>query len=72
MLLKNQAVLVTDEDGEGVNLTDDPEVLSMNTHNILNWDWIISQKIATMQRIRESLVLTEKEFRKFYNGDIED
>ena len=72
MLLKNQAVLVTDEDGEGVNLTDDPEVLSMNTHNILNWEWIISQKIATMQRIHESLLLTEKEFRKFYKGDIED
>ena len=72
MLLKNQAVLVTDEDGEGVNLTDDPEVLSMNIHNILNWDWIIGQKIANMQRIRESLVLTEKEFLKFYKGDIED
>ena len=44
MILKNQAVVVTDEDGEGVSLKDDPELIADNAHNILDWELIIEKR----------------------------
>ena len=35
MILKNKAVVVTDEDGTGVNLCDDESLRIDNAHNIL-------------------------------------
>lgn len=72
MLLKNKAVLVTDEDGEGVNLTDDPELLKENEHRITNWNWYFNKKLEDIMQIRESLVKVNNEFVKCYRGDIED
>ena len=72
MLLKNKAVLVTDEDGESVSLTDDAEAIKENAHRIYDWNFIIEKKISDIQKIRESLVITEREFHKYYQDDIEN
>ena len=72
MLLKNKAVLVTDEDGESVSLTDDVEAIKENAHRIYDWNFIIKKKISDIQKIRESLVITEREFHKYYQDDIEN
>jgi len=72
MLLKNEAVLVTDEDGTSVSLTDDPEVIKENAHRIYDWNFIIGKKISDMQQIREAIVIAEREFHKYYQGDIEN
>ena len=72
MLLKNKAVLVTDEDGEGVTLSDDPELLKENEHRITNWNWYFDKMLGDIMRIRESLVKVDNEFIKCYHGDIEN
>lgn len=72
MVLKNQAVIVTDEDGEGVSLSDDPDVIKANAHNILDWKFIINKRFEEIAGARENLALNDKEFAKLYNRDIED
>ena len=72
MCLKNQAVIITDEDGEGVNLSDDPELLKENEHRIIDWKWYFNKMLDDIMEIRESLVKVDTEFVKCYHGDIED
>lgn len=72
MLLKNKAVLITDEDGEGVTLSDDPELLKENEHRITDWNWYFNKMLEDIMQIRESLVKVNTEFVKCYHGDIED
>ena len=72
MLLKNKAVLITDEDGEGVTLSDDPELLKENEHRITNWNWYFNKMFEDIMQIRESLVKVDNKFIKYYHGDIED
>lgn len=72
MLLKNQAVLVTDEDGTGVNLVDDIELLKENEHNIFDWKYIINKRFENICGICENLIKTETEFVKNYHGSILD
>ena len=72
MLLKNEAVLITDEDGTSVSLTDDAEVIKENAHRIYDWNFIVGKKISDIQKIREAIVIAEREFHKYYQGDIEN
>ena len=71
-LLKNELVMITDEDGEGVSLTDDPMTITFNSRNILDWKYIINHKIESINDILECIANTDKDFMKFYHGDIED
>ena len=71
-VLKNQLVVVTDEDGTGINLTDDPKLIKKNAHNILDWEWIINKRVMDIIGIRNNLADTVKEFIKRYHGDILD
>ena len=71
-LLKNELVMITDEDGEGVSLTDDPMTITFNSRNILDWKYIINHKIESINDILECIANTYKDFMKFYHGDIED
>ena len=72
MLLKNKAVLITDEDGEGITLSDDPELLKENEHRITNWNLYFNKMLEDIMQIRESLVKVDNKFVKYYHGDIED
>ena len=72
MILKNQAVVVTDEDGEGVCLRDDPNLIIDNAHNILNWELIINNRITDIYGIIKNIHKTANIFMKYYNGDIEN
>ena len=71
-LLKNKLVMVTDEDGKCVSLTDEHELLKNNSHNILDWKYITNHKIESINSLLENLTDTETDFMKFYHGDIED
>ena len=72
MILKNQAVVVADEDGEGVSLRDDPELIADNAHNILDWELIINNRITDIFNTIKAIHKTANDFMKLYNGDIEN
>jgi len=72
MILKNQAVVVTDEDGKGVFLCDDESLRINNAHNILDWELIINNRIKDLFETITSIHKTANDFMKLYNGDIED
>ena len=72
MCLKNQAVLVTDKDGEGVTLKDDEKLIVENAHNILDWELIITNRMTDMYNIMQSLHRTANDFMALYRGNIED
>ena len=70
MILKNQAVVVTDEDGEGVSLRDDENLRIENAHNIFDWELIIKECINNLKGILANILETEERFNKYYNGNI--
>ena len=72
MILKNQAVVVTDEDGEGVSLKDDPGLIADNVHNILDWELIIENRQKDIYNMLYTIHKTANVFMKYYNGNIED
>lgn len=72
MILKNQAVVVTDEDGEGVSLKDDPKLIADNAHNILDWELIIENRQKDIYNMLYTIHKTANNFMKYYNGNIEN
>ena len=65
MILKNQAVVVTDEDGEGVSLKDDPKLIADNAHNILDWNFIINERNRNLNGLLDNINKTENTFTKY-------
>ena len=72
MILKNQAVVVTDEDGEGVSLKDDSDLIADNAHNILDWELIIEKRQKDIYEMLYTIHKTANNFMKYYNGNIEN
>ena len=72
MCLKNQAVIVTDADGEGVSLNDDKNLRIENAHNILDWDLIITNRITDIYNTIRAIHKTANDFMELYNGNIEN
>lgn len=72
MILKNKAVVVTDEDGEGVSLRDDENLRIENMHNILDWELIINNRITDLFNTIQTIHKTANDFMKVYHGIIED
>ena len=72
MILKNQAVVVTDEDGEGVSLRNDENLRVKNAHNIFDWQLIIDNRITDLFNIIQTIHKTANDFMKVYRGNIED
>lgn len=70
MILKNKAVVVTDEDGEGVRLTDWENEIKANAHNIFDWESIIKERIDNLMSLTKNIIDTENTFTKYYNGNI--
>ena len=72
MILKNQAVVVTDKDGEGVSLKDDSELIANNAHNIFDWELIINNRMTDIFNTIKAIHKTANDFMKVYRGDIEN
>ena len=69
-VLKNELVVVTDEDGEGVKLTAWENEIKANAHNIFDWESIIKKRIDNLKGFVKNIIDTEKKFHKYYNGNI--
>ena len=72
IILKNKAVVVTDEDREGISLRDDENLRIENMHNILDWELIINNRIKDLFETIASIHKTANDFMKVYRGNIED
>lgn len=64
MVLKNRAVLITDKDGEGVNLSDSTEDIENNAHNILDWNYIVESYVTELQELSSFYWTIRKETDK--------
>lgn len=72
MILKNKAVVVTDEDGEGVSLRNDENLRIENAHNIFDWQLIIDNRITDLFNTIQTIHKTANDFMGVYRGDIEN
>ena len=66
-LLRNEYVLVTDEDCVTVNLTDLENDRNSNKDNITDWNFWIERKLEYMTEICKSLNSIEKRFERYGN-----
>lgn len=69
-LLRNEYVLVTDEDCVTVNLTDLENDRNSNKDNITDWNFWIKSRLDDMMEICKSLNIIEEQFER--DGDILD
>jgi len=69
-VLKNQLVVLTDEDGMGIHLSDDNVELENNAHNILDWEFIINERNRNLNELLLNINKTENIFHAYYNGNI--
>ena len=69
-VLKNQLVVITDEDGEGIHLTDWENEIKANAHNIFDWEYIMKERHNNLKGLLQNLLDTEEKFHNYYNGDI--
>ena len=49
MLLQNKAVLVVDEESQGMSLKDNPDLLSENEKNIYDWQLIVKNRLDSVE-----------------------
>ena len=72
MCLKNKAVLLAEEDGEGVRLTDWENEIKANADFIIDWNKHIKTKIVYLKELIETIQLCKDKFISNYHGDIND
>ena len=71
-VLKNEMVVITDEDGMSIHLSDDCTELENNQHNILDWDFIINEHNRNINGLLHNINKIENTFHIYYNGNIRD
>ena len=71
-ILKNEMVVVANEDGTGVNLVHDEESLKENAHNIFDWHAIIKNTIDILNSFVDSITKIKDDFGKYCSSDIEN
>ena len=72
MCLKNEAMLVVDEENQTLDLKDDKNLLKKNAKKIYDWSFIIDKRITDINNILYAIYKTSNDFMKLYNGNIED
>lgn len=73
MCLKNEAVLVVDEENQLVDLIDDnEELLKENAARIYDWNCVIKNQINTLDSLRDKRIYIMDKFNTYYHGNIED
>ena len=71
-LLKNKYVLVTEEDGVTVNMTDDADLLEANKKNFIDWDAWDVRHLDEIREICVSLRAMKRELELKHRIDITD
>ena len=71
-MLKNEGVLVVDEENQTLNLETSKDIIKANKKNIYNWKAIINEKYDFLGEILQSIYNIRKEFSKHYNKNIND
>ena len=71
-LLKNEYVLITDEDGISVNMTDQENERKQNQNNIVDWNSWLRDKLDNIKNICDSLFKLEQVFSERLRGSILD
>ena len=72
MCLKNEAMLVVDEENQTLNLEDDKNLLEENAKKIYDWSFIIDKRMTDIFNILYAIHKTANDFMKLYSGNIED
>lgn len=72
MCLKNEAVLIVDEENQTMELTDWENEIKANARLIYDWNLILENKKKFLDDIRDKRIHIMEEFHKVYNGNIED
>ena len=70
MILKNQAVVITNDGGESVTLSTWENEIKANAHNIFDWESIIKERIDNLTGLTKNIIDTENTFAKYYIGNI--
>lgn len=64
MLLTNKAVLIAEEDGTGVRMTNWENEIVANRENIFDWHYLINKAIEEIDELRDGIYFSEREFDK--------
>ena len=72
MCLKNEAVLIVDEENQVMELTDLENEIKANAYLIHDWNLILENKKKTLNDIRDKRLHIIEEFNRLYSGRIED
>ena len=71
MCLKNEAVLIVDEENQTMELTDWENEIKANAHLIYDWNLILKNHLNDLIALCDKKNHIIEEFHKVYNGDIE-
>lgn len=71
-VLKNEGVLVVDEENQTLDLTTTKAVIKANKKNIYNWKEIIDDKYDFLGETLKSIYTIRNEFNKHYSKNIND
>lgn len=71
-VLRNEMVLVTDEDGVNMNLVDDKELIEKNKSNMYDWWSIVKNEIEYIDDLRDYRNETIEKFHNICHDNIEN
>ena len=71
-VLRNEMVLVTDEDGVTMNLVDDEELIEKNKSNMYDWWSIVKNEIEYLDKLRDYRIEVKEKFNRICIEDIDD
>lgn len=71
-VLRNEMVLVTDEDGVNMNLVDDTELIEKNKSNMYDWWSIVKNEIEYIDDLRDYRIEIMEKFHNVCRSNIEN
>lgn len=71
-VLKNEYVLVVDEDEQTIGMSNDNDIIQANAHLIYPWQTIIADKLQDLKFIVADIKTVITDFYKYYSGCIDN
>ena len=71
-VLKNEYVLVVDEDEQTISMSNDNDIIQANAHLIYPWQTIIADKLQDLKFIVANIKTVITDFYKYYSGCIDN
>ena len=71
-VLKNEYVLVVDEDEQTISMSNDNDIIQANAHLIYPWQTIIADKLQDLKFIVADIKTVITDFYKYYSGCIDN